>query len=222
MLTAKKTSCDTSAIHAENRASHFQRPSDDMSDLPAKVLVGHSGSTDLSGGGANPPFSRSLGDWFVYQTEFYSDDLAQRSITDLGFDTFVPREEVRRGDKRLIVPLFAGYGFVRFDRASHRWRTITTARGVQRLLGISSERPTPVRDGAIDRLRGMLNEVGVLELPSEALIAAGCRVEIVRGAFQGHAGTVASAKTKRLAVLFDLFGSQRQVWISRKDVVAAR
>lgn len=117
--------------------------------------------------------------WFCVRTEYGLETEADVAIRSAGFQTFFPLEWVppvaarRTADGRAIparserlVPLLPRYIMVNFSRTDPDWRAIPTMRGVERVISASPERPTPIPDLEIEKLRQGLAPNGCLYPPT--------------------------------------------------------
>lgn len=158
---------------------------------------------------------------YVLKSKPCQEALAHQSAVDLGFEPYLPtvRVEIRT---RLTVttvlePLFHGYLFVPFDVSAQQWRKLTSARGVQCVLGAAPDRPTPIPRNALAELKtrfaaGEFNP----RLPTQ--IVQGDRVTAIAGPFAGQVGVCRMARGERLKVLMAMFGGETEIEM-RADMV---
>lgn len=111
--------------------------------------------------------------------------------------------------------LFRSYGFVRFNVATDRWRSICHSPGVKRLLSTAPEHPIAVPDATIDSLQWAVLELSMM--PEQEIIAVPAAVdpivkdmqaEVQQGTFAGRVGIVQSTSSTRAKLLMDILGSK--------------
>jgi len=139
---------------------------------------------------------------------------AQHLFRRSGFESYVPRTKVRRDGVARIVPLFAGYIFVRII---DRWYSVRWSPGVVRVL-MSGEGPAPLPDRVVEELRR--SEVrGLIRLPpSPSMLTPGERVRIMTGSFCGHIGLYEGQSSRqRERILLNLFGRMTPIDLARTD-----
>ncbi len=148
---------------------------------------------------------------YVVQTHPCAEVLAKSNLEARAFDVYLPTVvyEGRTGrlrEKRYttIEPLFPGYLFVTLDIACAEWRRISSAKGVRRLLGENSERPTALPCGALQDLRERFNAGEFVKRIGGPQITAGDRIRVTNGAFEGYAGTCTQSRGDRVHVLLSL------------------
>ena len=133
-----------------------------------------------------------------------------------GFEVLAPKIELRRS----VVPLFAGYIFIRVEAQS---RAIASTIGILCLIRFG-DTPARVPDAEIEALRRRADQHGLIRLPPappRRAWAKGDRVRIVAGQFASfnaiHSGMSARA---REIVLVNILGGQRQAAVASHLVVA--
>jgi transcriptional antiterminator RfaH len=151
--------------------------------------------------------------WYVAQTKPQQSHIAIVNLERQGFECFSPvyLRRTREGDHK--SPLFPGYLFVRFDQLeSDDWKCIHSTIGVLRLLGQTGEKPSPVREAAMNemlRLGGLVDDLTML-LP----FAAGESVTFTEGPLKGMTGKALQVSTNRVTLLFSLLGTESMVYSS--------
>lgn len=153
--------------------------------------------------------------WYAFRTEIKAEKRAQSGIEALGFNTFVPSERriiIRRRRKvEHERPLFARYGFVKFDIEKDEWGPIKSVDGVESLLG-GNLMPVRIPAQQIESLQ-LAQKYGLFDRTKPVLpFKIGDKVEIGEGPFAGFIGKVLKARSdERIDVLLDFFGSQRAI-----------
>lgn len=121
--------------------------------------------------------------WHVIWTRSNCEQLAYESLTDKGFELFLPmldRWTRRRGARCLKrVPMFPGYMFVRHAIDKWSYIDLCNTKGVVRLLGESWDRLATVPDREIDAIRAVA-ETGLPRMPHPYL-ETGQRVRVTHG-----------------------------------------
>jgi len=165
---------------------------------------------------ATIPASFPIGErWYAYYTHIHVEKITQKSILELGYQTFIPFEKriVRRPGakpRQYEVPLFPRYGFVKFDINDHNWGQIKYCKGVVDVLRNDG---IPISISRHDMDRFILAEsMGLFDRTKPP--ATGMQVLVTHGPFSDMLGKVIKARAKdRVAILLNFFGSMREVEI---------
>lgn len=130
--------------------------------------------------------------WYVVHTYTQNEKKVATELERRGIETFVPfRTEVHQWSdrkKRVSVPLFPGYAFVRMDATADNCVRVTRTPRVLRLLGHDNGRPTPVPDSEIESTRQLVT--GDVSLLPHTFLRIGQKVRICGGALEGVQGIV--------------------------------
>ncbi len=131
---------------------------------------------------------------------------------------FIPTyDAVRRWKdrrKRLSLPLFPGYVFVRI--AYDQRRSVLVIPGVVHLVSFG-DRPAPIGDDEIENLRTILTHRVAAE--PHPYLAVGRRVRIVRGALTGLEGVLVRKKGRvRLLISIELLRQSATIEVDAADV----
>lgn len=161
--------------------------------------------------------------WFVVQTHIRQEAAACRNIQRLKIESYMPMllKDCRAAKHRdKLVPLFPRYIFVRLDLERDRWRHICWCQGVWRLISHTSETPTPVPPGQVERIMRMGREKdGVIDLRETLpVIPANTRVKVIDGLFEGWEGVCHLSDSQRVVVLLKLLGADRPVPLQRNQI----
>jgi transcription elongation factor/antiterminator RfaH len=128
--------------------------------------------------------------WYVAHTRSRFEQVVFDGLSKKSLEAFLPKITVmsKRRDrrKRIRVPLFPGYIFVRSDLNPHERLEIVKTAGIVRLIG-NKTGPIPVPDEAIDSLQIMV--VGDNPVETGTRFRKGDRVMVVEGPFIGVIGT---------------------------------
>lgn len=163
--------------------------------------------------------------WYAVQTQPSSEDRAVGHLQRQGYDIYLPRYARKRRHARRIdtvaSPLFPGYLFVRLDLERMAWRSVDGTRGVIRLVR-RGDRPAPLPEGVVERLRDCEDESGLHTPASLMVLAPGTPLRIVGGAFDDHVGVFERMSAdSRVVLMLSLLGRTVQVSLPRSAVDAA-
>lgn len=152
--------------------------------------------------------------WYVAETLPRAEKYAEANLGRQGFASFCPRfskqrRHARRID-RVLVPVFPGYVFVRFDRQRDQWTSINGTLGIRRLVGASSSRPQAMPESAMQALfERCTDDIMSCILPE---LEPGQQVRVVSGPFMGQLATIERLDDHgRVRVLLDILGGQAPV-----------
>lgn len=150
-------------------------------------------------------------------------DLVNKQLRNIIKECFVPRREVFRRERGVWQTareiLFPGYLFVETSQIQQVMERLTTVPALTRLLGVSDERITPLRDDEVawlnelmkpeDKLIGM--SVGIIE---------GDRVLVTDGPLRGFEAQIRKVdRHKRLAYLdMRMFGGTKTIKVGLEIV----
>jgi transcription antitermination factor NusG len=155
--------------------------------------------------------------WYAAYTRSNHERSAAQQMKQRSIEHFVPTYETVRTwkdrRKRLEVPLFPGYVFVRLALEKHL--SVLVVPGVVRLVGFDN-RPVPLTDDEIESLRTIVNRR--LRPEPYPFLAVGRKVRIKRGALEGLTGILVRKKGRvRLLVSIDLIRQSAVVEIDSAD-----
>ncbi|HWX54288.1 MAG TPA: UpxY family transcription antiterminator [Verrucomicrobiae bacterium] len=159
--------------------------------------------------------------WYAIYTCPRHEKRVAEHLAGRAVEFFLPQYETvsRRKDRRvrLSLPLFPGYLFVRI-LLEERLRVLE-APGVVRLVG-SNGHPAELPEEDLEKLRNGLS--GSLRAEPHPFLAAGRRVQIVRGPLEGLAGILLRRKGQfRVVLSLDLIQRSICVDVDVADVVPA-
>ena len=163
--------------------------------------------------------------WYVAHTRPQAERQAVEQLRRQGFDVYLPcyRKLRRHARRREVVraPLFPRYLFVAIDLDVQRWRSINGTLGVSHLI-CQGDRPAPVPEGVVERLRAREDGEGCVSLASLALFKRGARLRVLDGVFAGHSGVYERlTDAERVVLLLDLLGRRVKVTLPIHAVEAA-
>ena len=158
--------------------------------------------------------------WYAVHTRSRFDQRVASELGSRGFESYFPAyEEIHQWKdrkKKVAVPLFPGYVFVRFaDSPGLRLRILHTA-GVARILG-NGGMIEAVPDEEIEAVQGLLRA----NVPYHAhpFLREGVQVRVKRGALKGLEGTLVRFKNRaRLVISVALIAQSVAAEVDIRDV----
>ena len=146
--------------------------------------------------------------WFVLHTRSRFEQVVFDGLEGKSLETFLPKITVmsKRRDRRkkIRIPLFPGYVFVKSDLNVYERLEIVKTVGVVRIVG-NKDGPVPVPDDSIDSLKIMV--AGDNEVLTGTRFGKGDRVMVVEGPFAGVTGTFVRYKgAGRVVVSIEALG----------------
>ena len=156
--------------------------------------------------------------WFAVHTRARHEKKANRALTEKNVETFLPLIEVmsqwKDRKKKVLLPLFPGYLFVRIDPRD-RYELLNTA-GVVMILGNNGV-PVPVSPKEIEATKRLI-ETGLRYEPFPYSIV-GREVEVIRGPLEGAMGRILRTKgAYRLILSVHLIRRSVSVEVDLNDV----
>ncbi len=129
-------------------------------------------------------------EWYVLHTRSRFEQVVFDGLEGKSLETFLPKITVmsKRRDRRkkIRIPLFPGYVFVKSDLNAYERLEIVKTVGVVRIVG-NKDGPISVPDESIDSLRIMV--AGDNPVATGTRLRKGDRVMVVEGPFIGVTGT---------------------------------
>jgi transcription antitermination factor NusG len=177
----------------------------------------------------NSPFTPEARDFARYSSAWYAltvrpqhERAVELALATRGLTPYLPVfETVRKWSdrfKKLVVPLFPGYIFCRFDTSS-RVQVLKTP-GVISIVS-TGQTPTPVPDAQVEAVQRMLASGSPVE--PWTYLKEGERVRIEEGPMAGIEGILLEVRDAcRLVVAIDLFQRSVAVQVHRESVVPVR
>lgn len=131
--------------------------------------------------------------WFAVHTKARHEKKANRALTEKNVETFLPTREIvnrwKDREKKVLMPLFPGYLFVKIDPLDRY--TVLNTNGVVRILGNNGV-PVPVSTEEIEATKRLI-ETGLKYEPFPYSIV-GREVEVRRGPLEGAIGKILRTK----------------------------
>jgi len=158
--------------------------------------------------------------WYGLHTRSRFEQVVFDGLNKKSLEAFLPKITVvsKRRDRRkkLRVPLFPGYIFVRSDLHVHERLEIVKTVGVVRLIG-NKDGPISIPDEAINSLRIMVE--GDDPVATSTRFRKGDRVMVVEGPFVGVVGTFVRYRGfGRVVVAIEALGQYAGVTVSEEHV----
>jgi transcription antitermination factor NusG len=160
----------------------------------------------------------SIPRWYAAYTRANHEKSASKQLDKRSVESFVPTfESVRKWkdrSKRLELPLFPGYVFVRV--AIENRLNVLVVPGIVRLVGFD-KRPVALANEEIETLR-MIVKRRIPAAP-HPFLTTGCKVRITRGPLVGMQGVLLRTKGRvRLLLSIDLIRQSATVEVDSADV----
>lgn len=159
--------------------------------------------------------------WSVLLAQPQRLSLVQEQLENASVEHWVPLEEVFKGGRRYVNPLFGSYVLFAVDVA---WRRVLNLRGVAGvLLRDTTQTPAIVEPGELARVRALCGDSGVrhAERPAVRVLAYGDLVMPKTGPLARHVGRYDGTTKRGEAAVFRLFGREQRVTFRRGDLIAA-
>jgi transcriptional antiterminator RfaH len=144
--------------------------------------------------------------WFAIHAKRSREDFAAANIAALNLEIFLPKIKATRVAG--AAPLFPGYLFARFC-PEKSMSSVQCARGVLQVVG-STHCPIPVESEIIAEIQQRVEADGLIRLDRREW-AAGTRVSIQKGPFEGMMGRVEKEldDDRRVAILLETLWQAR-------------
>ena len=153
-------------------------------------------------------------EWMVVYTYPRFEQKIVKELTRLQIETFLPTHEVVSDrKKKLVVPLFPSYLFVR-TLDTNRWKVLAT-NGVVKFISIKNQ-PCLVSDDTISAIRkACTRDVNVVD----QMFNEGDEVEVATGPLSGLKGILTEKKGRtRLAISIELMKQSVLVDVNVEDL----
>jgi transcription antitermination factor NusG len=143
--------------------------------------------------------------WIVVQVKSQCEDYAIKNLEQSGFKCYCPKLTLQNDAKKIPVPMFRGYIFVEIDLANARaWKSISSHRGVYKMLGAASGMPALLPKGFVEALIDQGSFVEDLVKPVQ--YEKGQKIIFTVGPLSGISGIVHYSNKERVALLVELLG----------------
>lgn len=162
--------------------------------------------------------------WYAVQTRSNFERRVARELAGKGLESFLAAVEEfhqwKDRRKRVELPLFPGYAFVRMEYSDETRLQVLRTNGTVRILGYGPE-PEPIPDQEIGAIRTLIaSKVPFLTQP---FLREGAWVRVVRGPLRGVEGLLLQVKKQtRLVVSINLLSRSISTEIDMHDAEAVR
>ncbi len=159
-------------------------------------------------------------DWYLVRSKPRQEGIAESNLHRLGVESFCPKlkqAKLSRGKKRtVIVPLFPGYLFSRFNFCTE-YRKVAYAHGVLDVV-MFGEYPARVDEEIVETIRARMHEGFVTYSPRS--FQSGQTVQIQEGPFKGLLAVFERelTGTQRVALLLKSVSYNARVIIERESI----
>jgi transcriptional antiterminator NusG len=164
-------------------------------DAPESVMLPLANGS----GDAAPRVGGEEGKWHVLWTRSHCEEKVCDQLVAKGFHPFLPLIAVwsrrHRMQRRIPVPMFPGYLFLRHPIDKESYFDALGARGLVRFLGGGWGRLATVPDREIDAIKRLLD--ARIEALHHPFLREGQRVRITRGPLAGVEGLLVQFKTNK-------------------------
>jgi transcription antitermination factor NusG len=156
--------------------------------------------------------------WYALRTQHQHEKAAADSLTNKRFETFLPLyQTVRQWNdrkKRLSLPLFPGYLFIR--AGLRRWRDVVTTPGIWGFVQIGNQAAV-IPDDEIEVVRRIVN--GPLQAEPHPFLKCGDWVRVKSGPLTDIQGILVSKKNQfRLVLSVEMLGKSVSVEVESTTV----
>ncbi len=168
-----------------------------------------------------PRLSGDAEAWFALYVQVNHEKEVSKRLQDKSFQAFLPLMETwsKRKDRRkkLLVPLFPGYVFLRTVLDNYATHSILRVPGAVKLLS-NSEGPLPIPEHQVQNLETLLQSQKKLSLYS--YLQDGQWIRVARGPLKGCVGILVRRNPNkgRLVVSIDLIQRSVSVELDVEDV----
>jgi len=163
--------------------------------------------------------------WFVVHTQPSKESVAQKHLSEQGFEAYMPKfKKTRRHARKveeILAPLFPRYLFVGIDLEVDQWRSVQGTRGVSYLL-VQDNQPAIVPSEIIQGLKNQENADGLVSIDDLRFFTKGDKVRVLDGAFKDYVAVFEKMDDKqRVQLLLSCLGREVNVYLPAHAVEAA-
>jgi transcriptional antiterminator RfaH len=165
--------------------------------------------------------------WYLVRTKPGAEAVARANLDRQGYELYLPMVSqstpLRGRWCERIVPLFAGYLFLRLDEGRQVLAPVRSTKGVACAVRFGASYAV-IPDQVIAELRARANpETGLHRLSVARRLPPGTRVRIFAGPFEGLEGVFErESGPERAIVLLSVLGQAASVCVPACNVVARR
>jgi len=160
------------------------------------------------------PSMESLSCWYLVQVKPRAEKVSALHLDQLGLESFCPhlkqQKIIRRVRREVVVPLFPGYLFVKFDPL-FQFRTVQFSTGVQKVVSFG-DTLARVDSSIIEAVRARIIE-GFVHVAHCSSFQPGQKVRIHDGPLQGFEAVFECAMSdrRRVSLLLESVAYQARV-----------
>jgi len=160
--------------------------------------------------------------WYCVQTSPKQERVTSKLLrSEVGIEVFCPRVRFKRARSTGVAwvneAMFPGYLFARFDYETQH-RHIRSTGGVSKIVSFGGQ-PMPVSEAIVSELRRSVADEETVEIAQD--LEPGQEARVITGPFSGVTALVTRVlpARKRVAILLEMLGSQREVEIATDDLL---
>ncbi len=157
--------------------------------------------------------------WYAVHTRSRHEKAVHAQLLRADVEAFLPMREERRrwADrwKNVLLPMFPGYLFV--HSSVEDLEVVWATKGVVSVLGRGRDKPTPVEDDQVLRVRALVDKR--VQVQPAHTVKEGALVRVFRGPLMGLSGELVRIRGKdRLMIKVDLIGKGVMTDVHAGDV----
>ena len=157
--------------------------------------------------------------WYALRTKSRHEKLVRDRLESHGIEPLLPTitklSQWKDRRKEVVVPLFSGYCFARFNWPDHL--AVQKTSGVVEIVG-GGDHPEPIPDQEIEAIRQLM--ASTLRYDASPYLREGMMVEVTKGPLKGVRGLlVRKGKRHRLVIAVHLIQQAASVEMYDSDVV---
>ncbi|TEA79944.1 transcription termination/antitermination protein NusG [Allopusillimonas ginsengisoli] len=157
--------------------------------------------------------------WYLAYTRPRQESIALANLQAQGFNVYLPMYKTYKKQELGYEPMFPRYIFLQPCSPNQSLATVRSTRGVTNLIRFGIEIAT-VRLTMLDAIRALerrRNETPETELST---LRPGRRARVCDSPFSGLEGLISAVSSKRVTLLLEILGQQRELKISPSKLEA--
>ncbi|MEW6380052.1 MAG: UpxY family transcription antiterminator [bacterium] len=167
----------------------------------------------------DPIIQPSPDQWYGVHTRSRHEQAVYERLTSKSIHTFLPKMEVwsarKDRQKRIRVPMFRGYLFIRANLENRLWLTVLQTPGVARIIS-SNGKPVPIPENQISSIQTILeNDTVVTPYP---YLNIGEKVRIVAGPLKGVEGILQRFKSNKQRLILSVDLLQQSICVELNTI----
>ncbi|MEW5803603.1 MAG: UpxY family transcription antiterminator [bacterium] len=157
--------------------------------------------------------------WYGVHTRSRHEQAVYERLKSKSIHTFLPKMEVwssrKDRQKRIKVPMFQGYLFIRANLENRLWLTILQTPGVAQIIS-NSGKPVPIPESQISSIQTILeNDTVVTPYP---YLNVGEKVRVVAGPLKGVEGILLRFKANKQRLILSVDLLQQSVCVEMNTI----